>query len=48
MFEQVKICALILVDELIIDNAYFYSKKYWQEVKQEINNYETNSSRMVC
>ena len=31
-----KQCALIAVDELIIDNTSVYSRRYWQEVKQEI------------
>jgi hypothetical protein len=41
--ELTKQCALIAVDELIIqennyNNGSFYPSKYWQEVKQEINN----------
>ena len=34
-------CALIAVDELILDayNSYFYN--YWNEVKQEIENFKS-------
>ena len=40
--EKAKECALIAVDELIVqENSYnngsFYPSKYWQEVKQEID-----------
>ena len=41
LFRDCKKCALITVDELIIqqnkyNNGSFYPSKYWQEVKQEI------------
>ena len=35
-FEQAKHCALIAVDELILDAYNNYYHNYWQEVKQEI------------
>ena len=40
---QIKQCVAIAVDELIIEenkynNGSFYQSKYWQEVKQEIEN----------
>ena len=39
--EDAKVCALIAIDELIIEqekynNGSFYPSKYWQEVKEEI------------
>ena len=36
--KNAKRCALIAVDEILNDNASIYSQKYWQEVKQEIEN----------
>ena len=38
--EQMKECALIAVDEIVLSHTYGLSpelKTYWQEVKQEIN-----------
>lgn len=42
-WEQAKSCAIIAVDEILLDKKVGYSKdiieekKYWQQVKQEIN-----------
>lgn len=45
--ENAKKCASIAVDEIIsmqeqVNIKFDYNIKYWQEVKQEIENYEPN------
>ena len=37
--EEAKQCALIVVDEILL-NCYEVMKPFWEEVKQEIENYE--------
>lgn len=40
--ENAKKCALIAVDEMIWLSNLYSESDYWQEVKQQIQNYETN------